>query len=128
MEVKPYNISVTLSFPPDTDTPCLAEENKVKPTETKIIGDTAGVFQPSQVASSLLHDALAGDFFSATGFDGNVSTIMCAGMSPMSSILGLLTQVLSMGILRLVSLGYNCYFNHVVAKCASQKEKEKRAQ
>lgn len=30
MEVKPYNIYVTLSFPPDTDTPGFKEENLTK--------------------------------------------------------------------------------------------------
>ncbi|KAI5612563.1 vacuolar protein sorting-associated protein 4B, partial [Silurus asotus] len=29
-QVKPYNIYVTMSYPPDTDTPSLAEENKMK--------------------------------------------------------------------------------------------------
>lgn len=29
-QVKPYNIYVTVAFPPDTDTPLLAEENKSK--------------------------------------------------------------------------------------------------
>lgn len=30
MEVKPYNVYVTVAYPPDTDTPGLAEENKTK--------------------------------------------------------------------------------------------------
>lgn len=29
-QMKPYNIYVTLAFPPDTDTPGLVEENKTK--------------------------------------------------------------------------------------------------
>lgn len=29
-QIKPYNIYVTLAYPPDTDTPGLAEENKTK--------------------------------------------------------------------------------------------------
>lgn len=29
-QIKPYNIYVTLAYPPDTDTPGLAEENKMK--------------------------------------------------------------------------------------------------
>lgn len=58
MEVKPYNISVTLSFPPDTDTPSLHEENKLKSVETKKISETAGIFSPTQVATAILHDAM----------------------------------------------------------------------
>lgn len=58
MEVKPFNISVTLCFPPDTDTPCFEEENKVKPLETKLISGAAGVLKPEDVASSILSDTL----------------------------------------------------------------------
>jgi 3-dehydrosphinganine reductase len=94
MEVKPYGISVTLGFPPDTDTPGLLEENKFKPTETKLISESAGVYPADIVAENLLRDTLTGDFFSSTGFDGNLSTVICAGMSPMSSVAGLVIQVI----------------------------------
>lgn len=30
LKIKPYNIYVTVAYPPDTDTPGLAEENKTK--------------------------------------------------------------------------------------------------
>lgn len=30
LQMKPYNIYVTVAYPPDTDTPGLAEENKSK--------------------------------------------------------------------------------------------------
>lgn len=30
LQIKPYNIYVTVAYPPDTDTPGLAEENKSK--------------------------------------------------------------------------------------------------
>lgn len=30
MQVKPYNVYVTVAYPPDTDTPGFAEENKTK--------------------------------------------------------------------------------------------------
>ena len=32
--MKPYNIYVTVAYPPDTDTPGLAEENKLKVRRT----------------------------------------------------------------------------------------------
>ncbi|KAM4552241.1 3-dehydrosphinganine reductase isoform 1-T1 [Odontesthes bonariensis] len=58
MEIKPYNIYVTVAFPPDTDTPLLAEENKSKPLETKLICETSGIWQPDQVAKILVKDAV----------------------------------------------------------------------
>ncbi len=42
MECKPFGITVSLAFPPDTDTPMLAAENLVKPLETKAISGDAG--------------------------------------------------------------------------------------
>lgn len=62
MEVKDYNISVTLALPPDTDTPGLEEENKTKPMETKILCETGGLHQPEAVAEKLMNDALVSTF------------------------------------------------------------------
>uniref|UniRef100_A0A8C1YGE2 3-dehydrosphinganine reductase n=2 Tax=Cyprinus carpio TaxID=7962 RepID=A0A8C1YGE2_CYPCA len=58
MEMKPYNIYVTVAYPPDTDTPGFAEENKTKPLETRLISETSGVCQPEQVAKVVVKDAL----------------------------------------------------------------------
>uniref|UniRef100_A0A4W4F8P0 3-dehydrosphinganine reductase n=1 Tax=Electrophorus electricus TaxID=8005 RepID=A0A4W4F8P0_ELEEL len=58
MEVKPYNVYVTVAYPPDTDTPCLTEENKTKPLETKLISETSGVCQPEHVAKVVVRDAI----------------------------------------------------------------------
>lgn len=58
MELKPYNISVTLSLPPDTDTPGFEKENVGKPAETILISESAGLFQPDVVAKKILEDAL----------------------------------------------------------------------
>lgn len=35
-KMKPYNIKVTLAFPPDTDTPGFAEEQKIKVSHLKM--------------------------------------------------------------------------------------------
>lgn len=42
-EMHPYNIAVSIAYPPDTDTPQLAFENQFKPLETKHI---AGAIKP----------------------------------------------------------------------------------
>jgi 3-dehydrosphinganine reductase len=57
-KLKPYNLTVTVSFPPDTDTPGFAEENKNKPEETRLISETAGLFSPETVAKVLLDHSL----------------------------------------------------------------------
>ena len=68
MEVKPYNILVSVSFPPDTDTPQLQEEmphrvsqitscTRFSVLQSKIankIAATSGVFQPSEIANDII--------------------------------------------------------------------------
>ena len=53
-ELKPKNIKLTIVYPPDTDTPQLAEENKIKPPETKKITATAKTWSPEAVAEQIL--------------------------------------------------------------------------
>jgi len=49
-----YGVSVTLLYPPDTDTPQLVEENKTKPPETKAITGQVKTIPPEVVAEALL--------------------------------------------------------------------------
>lgn len=54
MEVKPYNIYVTLSFPPDTDTPGFKVENLSKCEETRIISESSGLATSKEVADGII--------------------------------------------------------------------------
>lgn len=58
MELRPYNISVTVSLPPDTDTPGFETENKNKPVETHKISESAGLFKPDDVAQRIMEDSM----------------------------------------------------------------------
>ncbi|MEM9506384.1 MAG: SDR family oxidoreductase [Cyanobacteria bacterium P01_E01_bin.35] len=53
-ELKPQGIKVTIVYPPDTDTPQLAAENKIKPIETKKITATAKTWSAAAVAAEIL--------------------------------------------------------------------------
>jgi 3-dehydrosphinganine reductase len=53
-ELKPYGIHVGCSFPPDTDTPQLADENRYKPKETKAISGTIKPLSAGRVAQSII--------------------------------------------------------------------------
>ena len=53
-ELLPYGIHVGCSFPPDTDTPQLADENRFKPTETKAISGTIKPLSAEHVAESIV--------------------------------------------------------------------------
>lgn len=54
---------MTVSFPPDTDTPGFIEENKDKPEETRLISQAAGLFPPETVAKALLNHSLVRLYF-----------------------------------------------------------------
>uniref|UniRef100_A0A8C6L9S3 3-dehydrosphinganine reductase n=1 Tax=Nothobranchius furzeri TaxID=105023 RepID=A0A8C6L9S3_NOTFU len=127
MEMKPYNIYVTLAFPPDTDTPLLAEENKSKPLETKLISETSGVWQPDQVAKILVKDAVQGNFSSSVGPDGYMLSALTCGMSPVTSITEGLQQIVTMGLFRTIALFYLGSFDSIVRRCMIQREQSKAA-
>ncbi|XP_071541317.1 3-ketodihydrosphingosine reductase [Panulirus ornatus] len=116
MEVKPYNITVTVCYPPDTDTPGFEEENKTKPVETKLISEAAGLFKPEDVAQKLVDDALSGSFASTVGVEGFMLTTLCAGMGPITSEVSFFAQVFLSGLFRFVSSFYLWSFARVVEK------------
>ena len=53
-ELAPYNVSVSILYPPDTDTPGFERENETKPFETAAISETAKLFKPEVVAKQYL--------------------------------------------------------------------------
>ncbi|MEM8859218.1 MAG: SDR family NAD(P)-dependent oxidoreductase, partial [Chloroflexota bacterium] len=53
-ELKPHNIHVSVVYPPDTHTPQLVSENRIKPRETKAIGSSGGVLEVDQVAQAMI--------------------------------------------------------------------------
>ncbi|XP_037643638.1 3-ketodihydrosphingosine reductase [Sebastes umbrosus] len=127
MEMKPYNIYVTVAYPPDTDTPGLAAENKIKPLETKLISETSGVCQPDQVAKIIVRDAVQGNFNSSVGPDGYMLSALTCGMSPVTSITEGLQQIVTMGLFRTIALFYLGSFDSIVRRCMIQREQSKAA-
>ncbi|KAI7809315.1 3-ketodihydrosphingosine reductase [Triplophysa rosa] len=125
MEMKPYNIYVTVAYPPDTDTPGFAEENKSKPLETRLISETSGVYQPDQVAKVVVKDAVQGNFTSSVGPDGYMLSALTCGMSPVTSITEGLQQIVTMGLFRTIALFYLGSFDSIVRRCMIQREQSK---
>ncbi|CAL7944905.1 unnamed protein product [Xylocopa violacea] len=128
MELTPYNISVTLCLPPDTDTPGFAVEELSKPLETKLISQTNPLVSPEAVANKLFKDALAGRFFSTVGMEGFLLTVLCSGMSPFNSIWELLLQSMLMGIFRLVSASYLVHFRKIIQNCMKTRDRNKKSE
>jgi 3-dehydrosphinganine reductase len=53
-ELAPYGVHVGCSYPPDTDTPQLEDENRYKPKETKAISGTITPLSAERVAQSIV--------------------------------------------------------------------------
>jgi len=124
MEVKPFNISVSVSYPPDTNTPGYAEEMLSKPSLTKTISESGQVFSPSVVARDIIRDADEGYFTISTGFDGWLIKQLHPGMSPMNNISEVVQQVLFASIARLIAVFYLLYWDFLVAKDAAEESKK----
>ncbi|ELK35468.1 3-ketodihydrosphingosine reductase [Myotis davidii] len=121
--VKPYNVYVTVAYPPDTDTPGFAEENKTKPLETRLISETTSICTPEQVAKQIVKDAIQGNFNSSVGSDGYMLSSLTCGMSPVTSITEGLQQVVTMGLFRMISLFYLGSFDNIIRRCMIERAK-----
>jgi 3-dehydrosphinganine reductase len=68
-ELKSYGIGVSIVFPPDTDTPQLADEEQYKPPETKALVSNAHVISPELVARSILSGISKNRYIILPGFE-----------------------------------------------------------
>ncbi|XP_074601401.1 3-dehydrosphinganine reductase-like [Brevipalpus obovatus] len=125
MELKPHNISLTVAFPPDTDTPGYEIENLNKPIETKMICESAGLWSASKVADAIVEDTLAGKFSSTVGAEGFMLRILSSGAMRSNGIISTLTEVFLMGPLRLISMVIIYHFDKIVNNCTNRRLTEK---
>lgn len=116
MELAPRKILVSLSFPPDTDTPLLAEENKTKPVITRLISAATSTVKPEVVASGIVEGMENFSPIISVGFDGWMLATLTAGMGPAGSWWAAVVQVLTMGLWRAVALFYVQDFYSTVMK------------
>jgi 3-dehydrosphinganine reductase len=56
------NIGVSIAYPPDTETPMLEEENKIKPEETKVITRIVKTWSAEAVADCIMRGIARGAF------------------------------------------------------------------
>ena len=81
-ELKPENISVSIVYPPDTDTPQLAEENKVKPYETKQITGSAKAMSAEAVANVIMKGIAKRQFAISPGFEMKLLNVINSIAAP----------------------------------------------
>jgi 3-dehydrosphinganine reductase len=82
-ELKPKGIGVSIVYPPDTDTPQLAEENKTKPLVTQKITATAKTWSADGVAEVILAGVQRRAFAITPGFEMGVLNRLHSVLLPM---------------------------------------------
>ncbi|KAJ3680733.1 hypothetical protein LUZ60_017011 [Juncus effusus] len=105
-EVISDNIHISMIFPPDTQTPGFAAENEKRPALTSIISASSGAMEADDVAKKALEGLKRGQFTIPCNFDGAMLAIATAGMSPQRSSVAALCEVLLIGFMRFLGLGY----------------------
>jgi 3-dehydrosphinganine reductase len=68
-ELRPLHIAVSIAYPPDTDTPQLAEENRLKPHATRQITSGGGLMQAEAVAQAIVRGIERRAFIIAPGLE-----------------------------------------------------------
>ncbi len=106
MELKPYNIYISVAYPPDTDTPGYKIEMETKPTLTKLLSESGSVFAPETVAKDIIHMSSIGYFGIATGFDGWLLKQLHPGFTPINNVHEIIQQILFCPLARLISIFY----------------------
>ncbi|GMN46617.1 hypothetical protein TIFTF001_015805 [Ficus carica] len=120
-ELIAQDIHVSLIFPPDTNTPGLAEETKIRPQLTNIIAASSGVMKAEEVAKKALDGIKCGSFIIPCNFEGHLLSIATAGFSPQRSFLMAFVEVLTAGLIRVATLCFQWNWYGSIEKYYAQK-------
>lgn len=115
MEVRPFNIYVSVSYPPDTDTPGYKNEMLSKPALTHMLSES-GVFPPKDIAMDIVNYSAKGYFAISHGFDGWLLKLLHPGMSPINNVWEVTQQVLGCALARVVTFFYIVPWDAMVAR------------
>lgn len=61
-ELKPYNITISVLYPPDTDTPGLEKELRARPQECSLLAEGAGLMSAEDVATAFVEGLLKQEY------------------------------------------------------------------
>lgn len=115
MEVMPYKVSISISFPPDTETPQLVDERLLRSDIVNQLTSFGTVFPPERIATEVWNGVERKQFHISHGFDGALLATGCCGMSPFTSIWNCVVEVS-------VLVGkYQCpiwYLFHSLCRCS----------
>jgi 3-dehydrosphinganine reductase len=71
-EMKFTGVNVSICFPPDTDTPGLETENRIKPAITEEVSKLGKLAQPETVAESIIQGVQKNRYLIVTGFENKI--------------------------------------------------------
>lgn len=83
VELAPRGIVVTLCQPPDTDTPMLAAERKVRPAVTSALAGSVALARPEDVAEALLRGMDRGRFLVLPGIGLRLLSLFLPWIAPL---------------------------------------------
>lgn len=115
MEVKPFNVTVCVAYPPDTNTEAYARENKMKPEATRLMSE-AGLMEPGEVADIMRRGVEARSFSIWCNFDGFMLSQLTAGFAPPNGVWNLMYQLLLVSVFRAIAVGYRTYFDWIARR------------
>ena len=121
MELMPFNIGVSILYPPNTDTEGYKEELRTMPEEVRLIGESAGLFSAQEVAKSLGDSIENGNFVTTVGFEGWMLGMLTAGAGPEPNYFNACAQCLLNGVFRAIMLAYLGSFHRIVKSCHIRK-------
>lgn len=130
MELKPFNVQVSLSYPPDTRTPGYAEEMIHKPKITAVISETGTVLEAAEVGRDIVDATLNGSgvYTISSGMDGQLLKLLHPGMTPVNNALEVTVQIFAASFCRFVGVFYLFFWQYLVAaevkKAAVSEEKK----
>jgi 3-dehydrosphinganine reductase len=82
-EYKPQGIDVSVVYPPDTDTPQLHDEEKLRPEATRRIASGSAILSADFVAASILRGIDRGRFVIAPGRETKALAVLHSLIGPM---------------------------------------------
>jgi 3-dehydrosphinganine reductase len=128
MEMRPYNVFVSLSCPPDVDTPMYKEEMKTKPQITKDISDGSAVMSPSAVAKEIISGADRHLFIISHGLEGWLLKQLHPGCTPITNIWEFTQQVFLASPLRMIIGLIVVFWEYLVEVDAAKNESKANVQ
>lgn len=122
MEVRPFNILVSVAFPPDTNTPGYEVEMQTKPEILRKLSESGSVFSSQQVAKDIHRFSTIGYFNISTGLDGWLLRMLHPGMSPINNVWEAVQPIAFAPIARTISIFYVAMWN---AMCLEEHNKNR---